>query len=70
MEAEFDDNEILKLVIEKNGSPLDISYITSDDDYNVSATFCVGVTVEDFCRLFDLRYVVDESAGTVRFEEL
>ncbi len=70
MEAEFDDNEILKLVIEKNGSPLDISYITSDDDYNVSATFCVGVTVEDFCRLFDLRCVVDESAGTVRFEEL
>ncbi len=69
MEAEFADNVILNLAIEKNGVPLDIPYVTSEEDYQVSATFCVGVTVENFCQLFDLRYTVDENAGVVRFAE-
>lgn len=34
----------------------------------MSATFCVGMTAEDFCRLFDLSYEIDEEKGIISFE--
>ena len=67
MEAEYDDNEIRSLEVRKNGSPLELPYITVEEDIQVSATFCVGVTVEDFCRLFDLTYEIEEEQGKVLF---
>lgn len=69
MKAKYDDNEIFWVTAEKNSEPLDISYITVDDDRHVSATFCAGVTVDDFSRLFDLTYEIDEDAGTIAFEK-
>ena len=68
MTAKFCDNEILNLEIEKNGKPLEIHYVTSDEEWGVSATFCVGMTAEDFCRLFDLSYEIDEEKGIISFE--
>ncbi len=67
MRSDHSDEGIRSLEISKNGRPLDISYITVDDDFNVSATFCVGVTVEDFCRLFDLTWEIEESQGKILF---
>ena len=69
MKAEYDDNTIHSLEIEKNREPLELSWITSDDDIQVAATFCAGVTVEDFCSLFDLTYTVNEEEGTISFEQ-
>lgn len=67
MTAKFHDNEIIKLKIEKNGRPLDISYVTSADDSQVGASFCVGLTASDFCSLFGLSYQVDEEQGSIQF---
>lgn len=67
MEAEYDDDEVRSLEVRKNGSPLDFSYITVQEDVQVSATFCIGVSVEDFCRLFDLEYEIEEEQGKVIF---
>lgn len=66
MKGSYDD-DIQSLTVEKNGKRLEIDYITCEEDHNVGATFCVGVTVEDFCELFDLDYEVDEAAGEIRF---
>ena len=67
LRSEFADNEIRRFAVEKNGLPLDISYITADEDPNVSARFCVGLTLEDFCKLFDLSCQVDEANEKVVF---
>ena len=67
MTTRFQDNEILELKFKKNGRPLDISFITSQADSEVGASFCVGVTVSDFCRLFDLTCEVDEDLGKIMF---
>lgn len=66
MTAKFRDNEILSLEIKKNGKVLDIPYVTSDEEGEVGASFCVGLTADDFCRLFDLSYEVDEEEGTIK----
>ena len=67
MKSKYSDNVIRNFDIKKNGKKLDISYIESEDDYNIGALFCVGVSVEDFCKLFDLSYTVDEEAGKISF---
>lgn len=53
--------------MKRNGETIPLAYKTVDEERNVGATFCVGVTAEDFCKLFDLRYTVDESAGKICF---
>lgn len=53
--------------VTKNGEPLDLTWYTVDQELNVGATFCVGLTVTDFCRLFDLNCTADEAAGALRF---
>lgn len=68
LRAEYDDNEIRSLEAEKNGQPLELPYITVEDDFHVSATFCVGVTVEDFGRLFGLDGEVREEEGRVEWK--
>lgn len=67
MKALFDNNKIDSLQFEKNGKRLDISYVTSDEDPSVAATFCVGVTVDDFCSLFDLTYEIDKQGRKILF---
>lgn len=67
MKGRYDD-EIQSLTVEKNGKRLDIDYVTCEEDYAVGATFCVGVTVEDFSKMFGLRYEIDEEAGEIRFD--
>ena len=67
LESRFDDNTIQKLEIKKNGQPLNLSYVTVKEDYNVHASFCVGVPVEDFCRLFGLTYRISEDEGKISF---
>ncbi len=67
MESAYSGDGIGKFTVEKNGEPLDISYITVDEDFQVRADFCVGIAVEDFCKLFDLSYVVEEENRRIMF---
>lgn len=67
MQTYFQDNEIMFFKVTKNGTPLELPYVTCDDDHNVQASFCVGVTVEDFCQLFDLTYKIDEEKKVIAF---
>ena len=53
--------------VEKNGQPLELDLVTVDEDARVGATFCAGVSAEDFCKLFDLRFEADEPGRTLRF---
>ena len=46
----------LLAMYEKNGQPLELDLVTVDEDARVGATFCAGVSAEDFCKLFDLRF--------------
>lgn len=63
--------ELEEITIERNGEELDVDYITADDDKRVrgdnGGDYAVGVTVDDFCKLFNLNYEIDEDAGTIRF---
>lgn len=56
------------LKVEKNGKALDIPFITVDQDRNVGATFCVGLRVEDFAKLFGLTYTIDEGQRAIYME--
>lgn len=59
------DGGISGLSVKKNGKELDISYVTVQEDYNVRAAFCAGLKVEDFVKLFDLEYEVDEKENAL-----
>lgn len=61
------DKSVEDLRVKRNGETIPLAYKTVDEERSVGATFCVGVTAEDFCKLFDLRYTVDESAGKISF---
>lgn len=67
MRSTCGDEGVVDLRVEKNGKPLDLTWYTVDQESDVGATFCVGLPVEDFCRLFDLGYAADEDAGCLRF---
>mgnify|MGYP005757876479 CR=1 FL=1 len=67
MKTEYGDGSIQELQVEKNGREIDLPYLTVEEDSNVGATFCAGVRAEDFCRLFDLTYEVDEEQGKIMF---
>lgn len=67
MKSVHSNDGVQSLKFWKNGSPLDISYITVDEDTNVAATFCAGISVKDFCRLFDLSFEISESERRISF---
>lgn len=67
MRSTCGDGAVTAFSVEKNGEPLDLTWYTVDQERNVGATFCVGLSAEDFCRLFDLGYEADEDAGCLRF---
>ena len=66
MEMVYQDG-IRSVELTRNGRALPLDYITVDEDYNVGASFCIGLTAEEFCSLFDLRYEVDEAGGRICF---
>ena len=70
MAAEFSDGDITGLEIEKNGEKLSIPYLTVDEDINIRASFCAGVTADDFCRLLPLSYEIDEKNGRIIFSSI
>lgn len=53
--------------VSKNEVPLELTWYTVEQERDIGASFCVGVPVEDFCRLFNLSYTVDEAAGVLAF---
>lgn len=61
------DQTVQDVQVKRNGETISLDYQTVAEERNVSATFCVGITAEDLCKLFDLRYTVDESAGKICF---
>lgn len=67
METLYKDGAIRSVQVEKNGQPLELDLVTVDEDARVGATFCAGVSAEDFCKLFDLRFEADEPGRTLRF---
>lgn len=70
MQTDYSDNTISRIQITKNGKPLEIHFLTADEDSNVGATFCIGVTVQDFCRLFNLSCQALEEDGVMKFTSL
>lgn len=67
METVYKDGTICSVQAEKNGQPLELDFVTVDEDSHVGATFCAGLSAGDFCKLFDLQFEADESARTLRF---
>lgn len=70
MESKFarDSLESLRsLRFEKNGKELDIPYVTFKEDKELNGVFCVGITADDFCKLFGFTYAVDEENRTISF---
>ena len=57
----------MSVQLEKNGQPLELDFVTVDEDFRVGATFCAALSAEDFCKLFELRFAADEAARTLRF---
>lgn len=67
MKSEMSDGAIAQLEITKNGVPLNIDYFTVDEERSIGATFCAGLTVDDFCQLFNITWNVQESKDTIYF---
>ncbi|NCB91436.1 MAG: hypothetical protein EOM40_02530 [Clostridia bacterium] len=63
-----DEDSVISLDIKKNGEKLDIRYLTYKEDREVGISFGVGIPVEDFVKLFDLDYKIDEENETLIFE--
>lgn len=70
MQTDFADNTISRIQITKNGSPLELHFLTVEEDSHVGATFCAAVTVRDFCRLFNLEWEVREDERAIEFTSL
>lgn len=70
MQTDFSDNTISRIQITKNGEPLEIDFLTVEEDSHVGATFCTGVTVQDFCSLFNLSFQAREENGIMEFTSL
>jgi len=62
------DNDITSCVFTRNGTTVDIPYITNDDASIVGATYIVGIHLDDFADMFNLKYILNEDEGTVVFE--
>lgn len=65
--SRLEDSNVTQWRVSKNGVPLDLDWYTVDQEREIGATFCVGVPAEDFCRLFNLTFTVDEAAGVLAF---
>lgn len=65
--SQMKNNTVTQWSASKNGVPLELTWYTVEQEQDIGATFCVGVPVEDFCRLFNLSYTVDETAGVLAF---
>ena len=61
-------NTITSCVFTKNGSQVDIPYLTTDDATIIGATYVVGIKLDDFAKMFNLKYTIDEEAAAVIFE--
>lgn len=52
----------------KGGEALNVPYITSKSEQTVvRGTYLVGISVDDFAKLFDVTYTIDEESGEIRF---
>lgn len=63
----YEKGQLKVMSVTKNGKFIILDYVTVEEDCNVGADFCVGLTVENFCKMFDLTYEIDEEAGEIRF---
>ena len=66
--SRYDDSTLKSFGLTKNGTSIPVGIVTTEDDWEVGATFTIGVPVDDFCRFFDLTYTIDEEAGQLRFQ--
>ena len=66
MESVYEDG-IQSVTLTRNGKRIPLQYLTTEEDHNVKASFCIGLTADQFCSLFDLRYEVDEENGKILF---
>ena len=66
--SRYDDSTLKSFGLTKNGTSIPVGIVTTEDDWEVGATFTIGVPVDDFCRFFDLTYTIDEKAGQLQFQ--
>lgn len=69
MKASFSESpfRVENLQVRKNGAALELPYLTVDDDSSVRGAFGVGLTVDDFAKLFDLKYEINETEKSIYF---
>lgn len=53
--------------ITKNGKEILISVVTKEEDDNVDYEAHAGISLDDFTKLFNLKYTIDEDKGCVYF---
>lgn len=62
-----DKGKIQKFGLTRNGEPIRVDILTSDDDPHVTATFVVGMKVSDFSKMLGMTYTINEAERTLVF---
>ena len=57
--------EIPDLEVTRDGEKLDVEY-----EYTVDSWYFETISIDDFCKLFDLSYEIDEEEGVVYFTSI
>lgn len=64
------DHAITEFDFYKDGTPQHVKYFTSNDSgSHVNCTYLVGITVEDFAKIFDLKWQCEEDYDTLSFQK-
>lgn len=67
MTAQYEDGAVRGVEVTRDGVPLKLDYVTVEDDWKIGATFCIGLPVDQFAKLFDLSYEIDEESRWLAF---
>lgn len=61
------EKDVRSVRLTKNGCEIPFEYVTVDQERSIGATFCIGLTADQFAGLFGLRWEADEAAGRLCF---
>lgn len=69
LEADCDEkNDANTVIFYKNGAKQEIRYLKpADKNAGVGASYLIGLPIDDFAKLFDLKYEIDEKSAIILF---
>lgn len=72
LEAEYNEKDNAdKVSFYKNGAKQEIRYLKpADNNAGVGASYLIGLPIDDFAKLFDLKYEIDEKSAVIHFTKL